>query len=233
MKRAILIGLAVFFMGIPSRSALWFDGNDDYVEFSNITLAGTFSITFWWYNDNAANDQCTPFSDDGGGLGSKFQDGGGGKITYRVISGGSADTSVNRPTINKWQHVAVTRNSSDKVDLYINGGTASRLFSDAAQSGNHVVAIIGKHGGTQFVQGFLDDFRVYNRVLSASEIESLAKSRSRLTITDGLLAWWTFDQGVSSATASGATALDKSGNGRTGTPTSGPLWSASNYLNYP
>lgn len=83
-----------------------------------------------------------------------------------------------------------------------------------------------------FCGGTFEDWRIYNRALSVAEIQTLVFSRSRPLITEGLVGWWKFDEGVEGSTAGGATLLDSSGNRSTGTPTNGPTWTTSN-LNYP
>jgi hypothetical protein len=86
-------------------------------------------------------------------------------------------------------------------------------------------------GSSQFFAGTIDEPRVYNRVLTASEIQSLYKlgesdelnsgasqagGGSRLD--SGLSGYWKMDDG------SGTSATDASTNGNTGTLTNGPTW---------
>lgn len=101
------------------------------------------------------------------------------------------------------------------------------------------------NNGPQYLNGSMDEVRIYNRALSASEIQALSAAGSsprvlpapaagldprpqpaRSTATPpssldlGLIAHWTFDEG------SGTTARDSSGRGHTGTLVHGPTWVA-------
>ena len=85
------------------------------------------------------------------------------------------DSSIALPT-GTWAHVAVTRSGST-IRLYVNGslagsGTASLNPSDLG------VTTLNYLGMSQFsdpyLNGVLDDFRLYTQTLSASEISALA-----------------------------------------------------------
>ena len=86
-------------------------------------------------------------------------------------------TSASLPSDSTWHHVAATYDGVTQK-LYIDGvvkASAPKLGSIAVNS-NHV--FIGSAGGTtRFFDGCLDDIRVYNRILTPSEIESLAVVR--------------------------------------------------------
>ena len=116
-----------------------------------------------------------------------------------VISGN------NVPLNGKWQFVAVTRTAAGVANFYANGvpsGTAN-LNSGTPTAGSNV-AIGGISGGptSNPFEGSMDDVRVYNRVLSASEITQLYNLGSAKvntsqnpagTLSSGLVGWWTFD----------------------------------------
>ncbi|MGG4146741.1 LamG domain-containing protein, partial [Paenibacillus algorifonticola] len=81
-------------------------------------------------------------------------------------------------TANTWKHIAVTLSGSTGI-LYIDGVQAATNTgmtfkpSDLAPttSGN----FIGKSewAGDKYLKGQIDDFRIYNRVISASEVTSV------------------------------------------------------------
>ncbi len=91
----------------------------------------------------------------------------------------SADPSV---TANKWQHIAVVRNSSGTVTFYINGeqnGTANQSAgtpSAAVLTGGYMMTIGRRIDPAYFFNGRMDDVRIYNRTLSAKEIRQLYNS---------------------------------------------------------
>lgn len=211
--------------------ALSFDGSGDYVDFTDVAYnALTFSV--WFYTTNNSQTGII-FGEDGGSSAAGPKIGiASGNFFVRLVS--SSDTSVAVPTAGKWHHLVVTRDGSNKVDLYLNGGPAIRLFSDAAQSGSYDLDTLGDNGGSQD-QGFtgkLDEFRIYNTALSAAQIKALYdagqsdKSNSSVSqsqgtgrLDSGLKQYWRMDEGTGSSTS------DSSTNAYTGTLTDGPTWS--------
>jgi hypothetical protein len=100
-----------------------------------------------------------------------------------VITGsatGAWVTIKNSCPLNQWQHVVFTYNGSGNVNGskgYYNGAYAV-TGGNVAISGNLYGASglrFGSHaGGTaRFFDGFIDEVRIYNRVLSADEIALL------------------------------------------------------------
>ncbi len=216
--------------------AMTSDGTTGYATLSSITMAGTWTFSCWWYS-NADTGQTQGFTSDGVGSGTnmKLVITAGQKVGARVLSGGAFDQTPAMPTPNygAWHFVVFTRDSADKVDIYIDGGVAFRLFSDAAQTGNTVFAAIGRSGTSQNFNGRLDDVRLFSRVLSTAEISSLYNSKSRIIISDGRTGWWKFDEGTPGQTLSGAVFLDSSGNNHVASATGGVSQGKSDWINYP
>ena len=99
------------------------------------------------------------------------RDGAGGGLTYF-----SASTAVND---GNWHHVAWTRTSGKVLTLYIDG-TAAGTATDTMGTGSTplvTVSAIGRdpqNGGLPWFNGLMDDFRVYNRALTSTEVATLA-----------------------------------------------------------
>jgi hypothetical protein len=112
--------------------------------------------------------------------------------------------------LNTWSHLAVTV-SGNTGTLYINGnpvGTNTNMTLHPSDLGNTNQNWIGRSQyGDPPLNGTVDDFAIYSRALSASEIASLAGG----TAAAGDVADYKFDE------ASGATAIDSSPNGRNAT----------------
>lgn len=66
-----------------------------------------------------------------------------------------------------------------------------------------VVSMFSRVGTNPF-NGDLHDIRIYNRVLSASEILTIYNSRGKDSIVYGLVDRWTCDEGVNGSTLSGS-----------------------------
>ncbi len=145
-------------------------------------------------------------------------------------------TDANTIPLNQWTHIAVSydgSSSSNDPIIYING-TPANLTIDAPSGtiGMDTGSVIIGGGAANF-DGVIDEVRVYNRVLGASEIAGLARAgavRASASSVDlargssleqGLVGHWTFDgKDTNWTSATAGTALDRSGNGNTGTLTS-------------
>jgi hypothetical protein len=103
-----------------------------------------------------------------------------GFLSRRSDQDGEWDTPVNSMAYNSWNHAAVVYDSSstsNNADLYINGvkQTISKISSpQGTQTANEGAGIIGNRIPlNRGWEGLIDELRVYNRALSASEIVSL------------------------------------------------------------
>jgi len=166
--------------------ALNFDGDGDYVRIPPIIL-DDFTISFWvtteqdppdssqWYNGaglvdaekrNVHNDWGTSLIDDG-------------KVAFGI---GNPDTTIKSLSLindGTWYFVTATREkNSGEIVLYINSLKESEGIANT-QTLNGIDYIgIGNNSSDvrdndEWFEGVIDDVRIYNRVLSAGEIEQL------------------------------------------------------------
>ena len=124
---------------------------------------------------------------------------------------------------NVWTHVVGIYNGST-LQLYVNGAQSGTPTA-ATPASSATATQIGKDGGTctSYFRGSIDDVRIYNRALSATEIQKLYQAGTGVTLDTsnpqaltggGLVGHWSFDgKYVNWATGQ---ALDSSGNGRNG-----------------
>lgn len=97
-------------------------------------------------------------------------------LTYEVYSAGSSGGKVNATgaiSLNQWQHFAATEDSSGNVILYKNGaqiqtGTTA-VPRNLTRSNNYIAK---SNWADAYYQGSIDEIRVWDRVLTASEIEA-------------------------------------------------------------
>lgn len=137
-----------------------------------------------------------------------------------------------------WHHVAMLVTGSGGVPkFYLNGvdlGFASAINFTAPTGTFEIGSNTGDNDESRYLEGIVDDVRFYNRQLSSQEMASIALSRSRIAITDGLIGWWKLDEGDDGATATGTNIVkDYSGQGNHGSPVNDPQWRASEWINYP
>jgi hypothetical protein len=87
-------------------------------------------------------------------------------------SGEQSIVASNNLTLNTWMHLAFTYDGSTER-LYVNGVlVASQAKTGAVQSSTGVLHIGGDSVWGEFFQGLIDEVRIYNRALSASEIQT-------------------------------------------------------------
>ncbi|CAF3977923.1 unnamed protein product [Adineta steineri] len=98
-------------------------------------------------------------------------------------------------SVNTWTHIATTYSQTYGLTLYVNGvfvGSTAPQSNDAPDTA--IILILGNSLGgggcnsqsivTGIFSGYLDEFRVYSRELSAIEVSALAKDK---TCFDGLM----------------------------------------------
>jgi hypothetical protein len=140
---------------------------------------------------------------------------GGGPLRYAITtSGNGAEQQLNDTTtlpLNTWSLVTVTLSGTTGT-LYVNGqpvATNTNMTLNPSSLGDTNQNWIGRSqfGADPYLNGTVDDFNIYDRALSASEVATLASGQAGA----GNVADYKFDE------ASGSTALDSSGNGHNGT----------------
>lgn len=169
--------------GKVGSRCLSFDGTG-YVALPNYpNLSGSFSISAWIKtNDNSQAGQRV-FADDEsntGGYALSVGDGGTGVVRFYMRNKDSdsldSESSINS---NTWYHVVAVHNA-DKAEryLYINGSRDNGTKDNKGDVGvdNGTATIGGETDSGESdnrFNGLIDDIRVYDRVLTSSEVTSL------------------------------------------------------------
>jgi uncharacterized protein len=104
----------------------------------------------------------------------------GTAIRFAITTGGSgSEQRINGTAAlpsGTWKHVAVTLSGSTGV-LYVDGvqvGTNTAMTLKPSSLGNTNLNYIGKSQyGDPYLNGLVDDFRIYDRALSAAEVQAL------------------------------------------------------------
>lgn len=187
-------GTAYNLLGGPNpagqaNKAMYFNGTNSWVEVPNSPslMSPTNGLTLTgWINSqiNIANFLCkingpsmNPF---------QYRTGIDANLdTYYFGFNGqdyNSGSSIPIP-INEWFHYAVTYNG-DSIKFYINGVLSSKVKQPGTIIPNDQRLEIGRdaHGPIEWVKGWLDELRIYNRALSAEEIQNLAGQYKTLTV---------------------------------------------------
>jgi Concanavalin A-like lectin/glucanases superfamily/F5/8 type C domain len=157
--------------------ALEFDGSDDSLDCgSDPSLDLTTWTIAFWLNANE-NKNYNGFVIKGADAAENYEvlGFGDGSFHFPITFDDGSRTWPNSPTgvivAGEWAHFAYSYDSAEGRRLYKDG---SLVFEDA-ESGtpqaSTVPLTIGNEGGlSRFVNGVMDDTRIYNRVLTAEEL---------------------------------------------------------------
>ncbi|CAF4765304.1 unnamed protein product, partial [Rotaria sp. Silwood1] len=177
------------------NAALTLSGSSSYIQITGLRRLGTsgwpYSVAIWIKPTSSSGGTIMHLSSGTAGTGSwcipimGFTS--AGQIAINSWSGGNVVLTGPIVSLNSWTHVAATYSSSNGERLYVNGaqyGSSSSTYTFSASSvpmtitlGNSLSGIGYCATGTiQMGQysGSLDEFRVYARELTASEVYSLA-----------------------------------------------------------
>ena len=137
-------------------------------------------------------------------------------------NGNVTDPAWQLPT-NEWVHIAATYNSENgAVDFYLNGvKKGATRYSNYRGIVNWASSsfYIGKsYDDARWLEGDICEARVWNRVLTADEIKSKDHFYIVAPESEGLVAYWKFDEG------SGKVVADHTGNGNTVVAKSDITW---------
>ena len=155
------------------------------------------------------------------------------------------DFSVNRGywrtgtdsfTLNTWHHIAVTYDADSTAndpafyyDGALIGSSESSTPSGTRDSdvGYDMWEACNKRSPAaqrEVIDGMLADLRLYDRALSAWEIEAIYEQKGLDGILDGLLYWSRMDEGYDGLAATGTGTVYDIKNGNNGNPIDSPVY---------
>lgn len=89
---------------------------------------------------------------------------------YNAIQNVGASYGISNGT---WYHAVITVNSSNGLSLFINGSQVGSTITQTPSINGLMIGNIRDNGGAYAFSGYMDDYRIYNRVLSGAEISSI------------------------------------------------------------
>ena len=174
-------------------NCLSFDGSNDYAVISDpasetLDPTSKYSLSVWLkYATTTSYGFIISKSNGGAGGGYElFRNTGSGAIRFSSCdaagscAGGYFDIVTDAGyNDNNWHYVAATAKTNDVAKIYVDGvlvkssGTVTQ--NNVANAFNLLIGARGAAGASPF-NGYIDDVRVYNRALSASEVSNLYNS---------------------------------------------------------
>ncbi len=232
-----------------SDRCLSFDGSSQYIAVGSVTPFQTTdkTVTFWAKPNGAISATRAVFSlsSASGNWYAGFASSNRMIFSHAVTAGSQQTTlsPISAVTSDQWHHYAYSMSTSGSnvtIKLYIDGKlNTNTTYATGASSTYGATAIIGSFTSiANFYAGFLDDLKVYNSALTDDQIRLDYNANAAVNFNTGTatesgklidgagnppVGEWNFDEHY------GTTANDQSGNGNTGTLTSGPSWTAGKY----
>ncbi len=191
------------------------DGNNDWVNIPNLTLAGDFTFEGWVKLAPGIDNKDALFGQEGSGPDFNFYQG-----KPRLYAFGDHVIASTVLLADNWYHIAITR-SGINLTLYING------VEDATGRWNGKLNLkaIGR-GNRGYFGGMLDEIRVWDVARSAAEINANFDT----TITPdslGLIGYWSFNDSDQTVIDSSNSTNDGSLGINTNDGTDDPLYQSS------
>ena len=208
------LSLATWTTDCNGVNALEFDGAAGIAQTdSNFTPPSTGTVAFWMRGAGTPAARQRPFGVNGNWEARLETD---GTVAFDL---GASPAVSNQPfsTVEdidddqRWYHIIAAFNAADDTyEVYVNGDLEASGVSpvDLVEQTAGILSFGTRTGSTEYWEGAMRDFRVYNRWLSGSEISELS----------GLVAYWKLDE------SSGSVAVDSSPNGNDGTLSGNPTW---------
>lgn len=193
-----------------SKSALEFDGVNDYVNVGDPSTSDwtniTTSVWVYWTGDGLNGYSGIYYKNSGSSrdLG-RLLIRNDGKLLVQNGNGNFESEDSGDVVKNEWTHIAyVYDQSAGKEYLYINGtlkGQKNRTGNISQESNNLWIGFGYNQANNYMFQGKIDEVRIYSRALSETEIQSLYVETSSALVgrtpteqySDGLVAHYTFD----------------------------------------
>lgn len=163
-----------------TNGAYAFNGSTDYIEFPTQipSSTGSFTVSMWLKGVATAGDGYAY-----GIIRSNVNTIGGSVYWLGIRDTGKYSTAVNgnftqgSTTVtasgSTWVHLAITYDGS-KQTTYINGAQAATYtFGAITNTASGTRTLVGSYAGYRALQGSVDDIRIYNRALSATEMQNI------------------------------------------------------------
>jgi len=167
---------------IDNNDTMTFNGTDQYIQLSNEVNHGTTNtLSFWINSSNTGTRDIFGANTNGGYLLKALN--ASNTVSYRTSAGARtfdlSGLSSNPMKDGDWHHIAFTRNSSNLIQLYVDG---SPVGSAQSLTGNTLFEIIGaNYGKTVFFDGKLDEVAVWNTALSSCDVKGIYEATTTVS----------------------------------------------------
>ncbi|HNS12782.1 MAG TPA: T9SS type A sorting domain-containing protein [Bacteroidia bacterium] len=223
MKQSLLLLFAFSFTlaaaqpCIPNSNSVAFDGTGSYIDFGSATaidtLSGPVTIEAWifasaWGFNSAQNSIFCTHGWTNGEQGMVLRAGGTGILSFNIagidtqlipVSWQEVESPINSIPLNTWTHVAGTFSGTD-LKVFVNANEVASIPFFGRIVPSSYGAKIGKladqnQSPGRYFSGNIDEVRVWNRALSASELSTSMGTHLDPTGAIGLVGYWRLNEG--------------------------------------
>ena len=154
-----------------SNSAYYFDGSGDYLEYStSIPSFSSYTITLWAKPDSTGTYEAMFASYDDASFGFQIDLDSSNNFHIRKASSSGGNITLSSAILGVWTFIALTYDGTDSK-CYINSESP---VSDPGGTTEFNLFRMGRNrNGNTYFKGVIDELRIYNRALSASEIQAI------------------------------------------------------------
>ena len=154
-----------------SNSAYYFDGNGDYLEYNTSIPSFTrYTITLWAKPDSTGTYEAMFASYNDASFGFQIDLDSSNNFHIRKASSNGGNITLSSATLGAWTFIAFTYDGTDSK-CYINSESP---VSDTGGTTEFNLFRMGRNrNGNTYFKGSIDELRIYNRALSAIEIQAI------------------------------------------------------------
>ncbi len=165
---------------INNDAAMTFNGTDQYITFPEFSISNAFTLSCWINPDTVGAGFHAIVADKNvTNTYIRFGNAGSGTLIDVVISGNGSGgiariNSGATISTGSWQHLVVTRNSSNVVTIYHNGTAYTN--QTPTLPGTFTFSQIGKTGNSgvpSYFDGKMDEVAIFNTALSSCDIKGI------------------------------------------------------------
>ncbi|WP_188406840.1 LamG-like jellyroll fold domain-containing protein [Psychroflexus salis] len=183
-----------------SNSAVYFNGIDSYIDLPNeddLKPNMPFTISFWikYASDDYQNQEVFELSyEENRNSGVYFNSEiGTNNLAINIANGAynyvsfarKSFVSSNSIELNTWKNISVVVNNPSDMKIYSDCNETGGNYSGTANNlvYSNTIGVLGKrqrdlNSNPNFFNGYIDDFKIWDRALNPEEISSLCKNLS-------------------------------------------------------
>ncbi len=188
---------------------------------SSFTPPANCSVSFWLFHSNdGGTPRIVSHSDNW-----EIWINASNQISNDMNWGTSLVSSATINTNTRY-YIVCTRASDNTLQIYVNGQFDNSSSGGTGSPGSATFYVGVKQTLLQYFDGYIEDLRIYNRVLSANEIATIYGCKGTDSITYGLIHKWPMQEKAIDVVASGTGSIIDLGPSRLDlTPNNNPTYS--------